>query len=144
VRGGRADGTIDVYSGGAPVASRPAPLAALVGPSDSEEPPLPDEAVRELVARESAATVPLQAGAGQALHIRLMAGSQEELLEAMRNLRQVIHEHPGETAVVLHVPAGAGRSQRMELRVRVAYDAELVAQIGRLIGPGRVDLSLAD
>jgi hypothetical protein len=144
LRGGDVDGTLDVYVGGAPVVSKATPVAALVAPSDSEEPPLPDEAVRELVARERAATVPLQAGVGQALHIRLVSGSQEELLEAMRNLRQLIHEHPGETAVVLHVPAGAGRSQRMELRVRVAYDAELVSQIGRLIGTGRVDLSLAE
>jgi hypothetical protein len=32
----------------------------------------------------------------------------------------------------------------MELRVRVAYDSELAALIGRLIGPGRVELDLAD
>jgi len=62
----------------------------------------------------------------------------------MTDLRQVIHEHPGETPVVLHVPAGPGRNQRMELRVRVAYDAELATTIARLVGPGRVELGLAD
>jgi hypothetical protein len=133
------DGTVEVHIGGPP-----SPVAALVRPTDTEEPPLPDEAVRQLISREAAPTLPVQAVAGQSLHIRLMPGSPDELLGAMRNLRQVIHEHPGETPVVLHVPAGPGRSQRMELRLRVAYDAELVALIGRLIGPRAVDLSLAD
>ena len=100
--------------------------------------------MRQLISRESAPTLPVQAVAGQSLHIRLMPGSSDELLGAMRNLRQVIHEHPGETPVVLHVPAGPGRSQRMELRLRVAYDAELVALIGRMIGPRAVELSLTD
>ena len=140
LRGGQIDGTVDVYWGAAPVAS----LAALVAPTDTEESALPDEAVRDLLVRERAPTVPLQAGAGQSLHIRLTSGGQDEVLQAMRNLRDVFHEHPGETPVVLHVPAGAGRSQRMELRLRVAYDAELVALIGRLVGPRMVDLSLAD
>jgi hypothetical protein len=31
----------------------------------------------------------------------------------------------------------------MELRLRVAYDSELVALIGRLVGPQMVELSLA-
>jgi hypothetical protein len=141
LRGGAVEGTVDVYLGGVPVA---APVAALVAPPADEEPQLPDEAVREQLARERAPTLPTQAGAGKQLHIRLMSGTQEELLDAMRGLRQVIHEHPGDTPVVLLVPYGAGRSQRMELRVRVAYDAELVALIGRLVGPQLVDLRLAD
>ena len=140
LRGGQVDGIVDVYLGGAPVRS----LAALVAPGDTEEPALPEEAVRELIVRERAPTVPLQAGAGQSLHIRLMSGAQDELLQAMRSLRNVFHEHPGETPVVLHVPVAAGRSQRMELRLRVAYDAELVALIARLVGPRMVDLSLAE
>jgi hypothetical protein len=115
-----------------------------VAPPDADEPPLPDEAVHDLLVLERAPTVPLQASAGQSLHIRLLSGSQEQLLEAMRGLRQVIHEHPGDTPVVLHVPAGAGRTQRMELRLRVAYDAELVAVIVRLVGPPMVDLRLGD
>ena len=139
LRGVTAEGTLDVYYG-----APPPPVAALIAPGDSDEPPLPDEAVRQLISRESAPTLPVQAVAGQALHIRLMPGSPDELLGAMRNLRQVIHEHPGDTPVVLHVPAGSGRSQRMELRLRVAYDAELVALVGRMIGPRAVELSLAD
>ena len=93
---------------------------------------------------ESAPTLPQTAGAGQALHVSLGSGSPDELLEQMRSLREIIHEHPGETPVVLHVPAGAGRSQRMELRVRVAYDAELVATLSRLIRSGKVDLRPTD
>jgi hypothetical protein len=137
------DGTIDVYWGSG-TASRPQPVAALVAPTDTEEPQLPDQAIRELVARENVPTMPISAGAGQSLHIRLMGGAQTDLGDVMTSLRQVIHEHPGETPVVLHVPAGAGRNQRMELRVRVAYDAELAATIARLVGPGRVQLGLAD
>ncbi|MEX2547560.1 MAG: DNA polymerase III subunit alpha [Chloroflexota bacterium] len=140
LRGGTVDGSVEVYAGGRP----PASIAALAPPTDTEEPALPEEAVRDLLVRERAPTMPLQAGAGQSLHIRLMSGSQDELLEAMRSLRGVMHEHPGDTPVVLHVPAGAGRSQRMELRLRVAYDAELVALIGRLVGPRMVELSLTD
>jgi hypothetical protein len=144
LRGGQVDGTVDVYWGtGGPVVA-PTPVAALVAPSDTEEPQLPDEAVRDLVAREEVPTMPTSAGAGQSLHIRLMRGAQTDLGDVMTSLRQVIHEHPGETPVVLHVPAGPGRNQRMELRVRVAYDSELAALIGRLIGPGRVELDLAD
>jgi hypothetical protein len=50
--------------------------------------------------------------------------------------------HPGDTAVVLHLPAAGGRSQQMQLRTRVAYDAELVATIQRRLG-GVVTLELA-
>jgi len=139
LRGGLVDGSVNVYLGGAP-----SPVAALVPPTDSDEPALPDEAVREMLIRERAPTMPVQAGAGQSLHIRLLSGSQDELLGAMRSLRQVIHEHPGDTPVVLHVPAGGGRSQRMELRLRVAYDAELMTLIGRLVGQRMVDLRLAE
>ncbi len=144
LRGGEVDGTVDVYWGTAGPVPGPASVAALVAPTDTEEPQLPDEAVRELVARENVPTMPLQAGAGQSLHIRLMPGVQSDLGDVMTSLRQVIHDHPGETPVVLHVPAGPGRNQRMELRVRVAYDAELAATIGRLVGPGRLELGLAD
>ena len=106
------DGTLDVYLGGPSVAT-PTTVAALVEPPDSEEPQLPEEAVRELLSQERAPTVPLQAGAGQSLHVTLLLGSQDDLLSAMRNLRQLFHGRPGETPVVIHFPVGSGRNQRM-------------------------------
>ena len=129
------DGTLDVFLGG--VARPMAPV------DDSDEPPLPEEAVHDLLVKERAPTQPVQAGAGQSLHIHFRSLGQDAVVGAFRMLREIFHEHPGETPVVLHVPAGAGRSQRMELRLGVAYDTELVALIGRRIGEGSVELSLA-
>jgi hypothetical protein len=140
LRGSSIEGTLDVYTGGG---SAPA-VATLSAPNDTEEPPLPEEAVQDLLARERAPTVPIEAVGGKSLHIRLSSGAQDELIEAMRTLRQLFHERPGDTPVVLHVPVAPGRSQRMDLRLRVAYDAELVSLIGRRIGERMVTLSLAD
>ena len=56
-------------------------------------------------------------------------------------LRALIHDHPGETPVLLRIPAGPGREQRMQLRLGVAYDAELSAAIKRRLG-GSVELRL--
>jgi hypothetical protein len=44
--------------------------------------------------------------------------------------------------VVLHVPAGGGREQPMQLRAGVAYDAELLSEVQRRVG-GLVLLQLA-
>ncbi len=153
LRGGAAAGTIDVYSGstrsvaaraGTPVVGRDALPLDDDERSQLEEAPLPEEAIQQLIAQQQAATLPTQAAAGQVLHVRFMAAGQEHLVDAFRALREIIHEHPGETPVVLHIPAGGGRNQRMELRVSVAYDAELVAMIGRLVGQGTVQLSLRE
>jgi hypothetical protein len=141
LRGGGVDWTLDVYLGGPPIAT-PTAVAALVAPPDSEEPQLPDEAVRELLSRERAPTVPLQASAGQSMHVTLLLGSQDDLLSAMRNLRELFHGRPGETPVVIHFPVGGGRNQRMEIPIRVAYDAELVSSIGRLVGPNSVEIRM--
>ncbi len=163
LRGVDVSGSMEVRIGGAPKrqAERPAalagsapPPASAAAPYDSasvatalpetdEEPPLPDEAVERLVAEEQAATLPREASVGQMLHVRFTAADQEAVVGAFQTLREVIHEHPGDTSVVLHIPAGPGRSQRMELRVGVAYDAELVAGIKRRVGDGMVDLSLS-
>jgi hypothetical protein len=76
------------------------------------------------------------------LHVRFVAVDQEAVVTAFAALREIIHERPGETSVVLHIPAGSGRIQRMELRVGIAYDAELVAEISRRVGDSTIELSL--
>jgi hypothetical protein len=76
--------------------------------------------------------------------VRFGSADQDQLLTAFATLRQVIHQHPGETRVILHIPAGGGRSQRMELRLGVAYDGELVSALERQLGSGLVDLALHD
>jgi hypothetical protein len=61
---------------------------------------------------------------------------------ALETLRQVLQARPGETPITLHIPAGAGREQPMELRSGVAYDAELVTEIQRRLGKGLARLDL--
>jgi DNA polymerase-3 subunit alpha len=139
LRGGTVTGSLDVYFG-----TSPRTAAGAVAAAETEEPPLPDEAVAELLAQQVAPTVPIEAVGGKSLHIRLAPAGQDELVLAMRELRQLFHERPGETPIVLHVPAGSGRTQRMDLALRVAYDAELVSLIGRRVGERTVALSLAD
>ena len=58
----------------------------------------------------------------------------------MERLKAVFAERPGPTRVVLHLPASGGDSLPLELR-GVAYDAELLAEIGRRVD-GLVELSL--
>jgi hypothetical protein len=120
----------------------PASLDAL-GRDGSDEPPWPDEAAAKLVRDAEAETSAVEAAAGQTLHIRFQPGPQDRVVESLQTLRELIHERPGETPVVLHIPAGGGREQRMELRTRVAYDAELLAEVGRRLGEGLVVLHLA-
>jgi hypothetical protein len=61
----------------------------------------------------------------------------------MEAFRQLIRSHPGATRVVIHVPGGrSGTALPMELRTGVAYDAELLAEVRRRLGPSAVDLSL--
>jgi hypothetical protein len=61
----------------------------------------------------------------------------------METFRQLARERPGDTKVVVHVPAPGGAALPMELRTRVAYDAELLAEIRRRLGEGIVQLSVA-
>jgi len=99
--------------------------------------------VAQLVAAEQAPTLPVQAVAGQVLHVTFEPGAQEQVLGALRALREIVHDRPGDTPLVLHIPASGGRVQRMELRVGVAYDAELLAIVNRRLGPRAVRLNLA-
>jgi DNA polymerase-3 subunit alpha len=147
LRNGDVHGTIDVVIRGAPSPSRapvPVPIVAEgppdgFGPSDGsqpDEPPWPDEAQVTVVQAARAATVPIVASPGQVLHVSFQPRSgPDSVLQAFEALREVLLERPGETAVVLHIPAGGGRQQEMQLRSGVAYDAELVATVGRRVGP---------
>lgn len=107
------------------------------------EPALPDEARARFATAAASPTVPLDAtGTGQVLQVRFTRGPSVQIVPAMEMLRQVIRERPGETQVVVHVPGPAGAMLPMPLRTRVAYDAELLAEIHRRIGEGIVDLAL--
>ena len=135
-----------------PVAGAPrAPLAELVQPASldalgangTDEPPWPDEATARLARDAQADTQAVEATAGRTLHVRFQPAPQERVVESFRALRELLHERPGETQVVLHIPAGGGREQRMELRTGVAYDAELLAEVQRRLGDGLVTLHLS-
>ncbi len=144
LRGGAVLGTIDVQFGPARPRSTQAPVALVpgaIGETD-DEPALPDEAAARVAQEAQAATLPREAAPGMALHVHFARAAQEQIVIAFQALRSIIHERPGDTPVVLHIPAGPGRSQRMELRVGVAYDAELVAGISRRVGDAMVELSL--
>jgi len=76
------------------------------------------------------------------LNVRFEGAGPDQLVAAMQAFRQLIRERPGETRVVIHVPAPGGSALPMELRP-VAYDAELLAEIRRRLGGDLVDLNLA-
>jgi hypothetical protein len=144
-----AEGTLEVVIGGPrprpvePRSERAEPASVgVLSPEHADEPPLPDEMSREVAAEEEAPTEPVEAGAGQTLHIRFLPAGQEEVVRAFETLREIIHQRPGETPIVLRIPAGAGREQRMELRRGVAYDAELLAEVRRRVGDRLVQLQL--
>ncbi|MEP7378196.1 MAG: DNA polymerase III subunit alpha, partial [Chloroflexota bacterium] len=141
LRGGAVTGTIAVAFARAAVALGPAATQDIAVADD--EPAMPDEVVAQLVAAEQAPTLPVQAAAGQALHVTFEPGTQDQVAAAMRELREIVHDRPGDTPLVLHIPAGGGRVQRMELRVGVAYDAELLSLVTRRLGPQVVRLTLA-
>jgi hypothetical protein len=162
LRGGGVTGSIDVLvrAGSAPVA-RPAPrppeppIAAVpvqrptasgtdldTERATDDEPPWPEEAQRQEAVAAERPTVPLEAGAGHTLHVRFGSAPLERVVEAFGVLRELFAGRPGETPVVLHVPAGAGREQPMQLRAGVAYDAELLGDVQRRVG-GLVLLQLS-
>jgi hypothetical protein len=119
-------------------------------PGDTElvehdvEPALPDEARTRLAAEATAETDPLEAvSPGSILHVRFGGVPAQELVSAMETFRQLARERPGETPVIVHVPAPGGSALPMELRTRIAYDADLLAEVQRRLGIGIVDLRLA-
>jgi hypothetical protein len=158
LRGGQVEGTIEVVISGVrptiadaePAEPRPAeprseptePAAVTALDPDHDEPALPEEARQQVLADERAPTRPIEAAAGQSLRVHFRAAPQETIVAAFKTLNQLIRAHPGETPVVLHIPASGGREQAMELPLRVAYDAELTASVQRRFGDGLVSLEL--
>ncbi|MBF6606360.1 MAG: DNA polymerase III subunit alpha [Chloroflexi bacterium] len=127
-----------------PTYSEPEDLAVVGGDRD-DEPPLPDEARDRALAANTAPTRPVDARPGGILHVRFrQAAGTDRLVGAMEEVRALLRARPGGTPVVLHLPQGGGRTALpMELRTRVAYDAELLAELDRRLGDGVVELSLA-
>jgi DNA polymerase-3 subunit alpha len=157
LRGAEPLGTLDVDVAAPDAAGiarfRPSePVAAPLEPSSlesledlvtaTEEPPLPDEAARAAASVAAAPTRALEAPAGAVLHVSFGSLAGDRLTQAFETIRAVVAERPGPTPVVLHVPLGDGRTQSMELRPRVAYDAELMAAVERRIPGGEVRLDL--
>jgi DNA polymerase-3 subunit alpha len=149
LRGGEVRGTIEVVIGGArPRVPEPRveptepPSVEFLDPDHEDESALPDEARRRVLADETAPTQPVEALPGQRLHVRFGRTGPDTLVGALETLRQVLQARPGETPITLHIPAGAGREQPMELRSGVAYDAELVTEIQRRLGKGLARLDL--
>jgi DNA polymerase-3 subunit alpha len=117
--------------------------AAISAPDHDVEPALPDEARTREAAAASRPTTPVDAGgADRVLHVRFGGAPAPRLVEAMQAFRELIRERPGETRVVVHVPAPGGTALPMELRMAVAYDSELLAEVQRRLGSGLVDLNL--
>ena len=108
-----------------------------------QSPAVPDEARARIVA-DATADAPTDAGPLTVLHVRF-AGSAptDRVVGAMETFKAVLRDRPGETRVIIHLPAsGGGASLPMELRRGVAYDAELLAEVRRRFGDGLVELRL--
>ncbi len=126
-----------------PIGDLPGPPSlGSLAPDGGDEPPWPDEARAEQVRELDAATPQVSAGVAQVLHVRFGRAPQDRVAAAFGTLREVFVAHPGDTGVVLHVPAAGGRQQEMQLRIGVAYDAELLADVQRRLG-GLAELSLS-
>ncbi len=133
-----------------PPVSAPEPAEAVLddrnrrfGEDEPEEPPLPEEVRRRVLADVRSPTPPVEAGSDHVLHVRFARGDPERVVRAMETIRGLLRERPGETRVVLHLPAGEGDGLPMELRRGVAYDAEFLAEIRRRLGEGLVEVSFA-
>jgi hypothetical protein len=108
------------------------------------EPALPDEARSRVAAEAAAGTAPLEAPvAGSVLHVRFSSAPAAQVVEAFKVITQLVRERPGDTEVVVHVPAPGGRPQPMPLPRRVAYDMDLLAEVKRRLGEALVQLSVA-
>jgi hypothetical protein len=108
---------------------------------EHDEPALPDEARSQAADAATRATLPIEAGPNQVLHVRFGGPSADRILEAMRWFRELIRNRPGDTRVLVHLDVAGLEALPMELRP-VAYDAELLADVRRRFGEGVVELSL--
>jgi hypothetical protein len=109
-----------------------------------DEPPLPDDVARALPTSPSAPTPALDASPAARLHVRFARFDQDRLVSVFEEVARALRGRPGGTPVVLHIPLGAGQEETMEARYRVAYDPELLAEIGRRVDPALVTLELAE
>ena len=129
-----------------PVPTYLAAEGAIPGPIEDapEEPPVPDEA-RARIVGDAMDDVPVSAGPEAVLHVRFERNAgPDRLVRAMETVKLLLRDRPGGTRVVLHVPASSGgQALPMELRLGVAYDAELLAEVRRQLGDGLVDMHLA-
>ena len=109
-----------------------------------KSPAVPDEARARIVA-DATAGAPTDAGPQTVLHVRFAGTAPtDRVVGAMESFKAVLRERPGETRVVIHLPAaGGGATLPMELRRGVAYDAELLAEVRRRFGDGLVELRLS-
>ena len=108
-----------------------------------DSPSLPDEVRRQVVAAATAVTTPIEsANLGQILHVRFGGAPADQLVRAMETFRQLVRERPGETRVVVHIPAPGGSALPMELKQAVAYDADLLAEVQRRLGTGIASATL--
>jgi hypothetical protein len=120
------------------------PIDFEVAAPDLDAPPLPEEARPQAVASAAGPTRPVEAGPAGRLHVHFGVGIGPDVLQpAMATVRDILRGHPGGTRVIVHLPQGAGRAALpMELRSGVAYDAELVADVGRRLRPEICTLEL--
>ncbi|MEA2609800.1 MAG: polymerase subunit alpha [Chloroflexota bacterium] len=119
------------------------PGGVAVAEEHDDGPSVPDEARSQIVAGATA-DVPVDAGPDTVLHVRFAGTAPaERVVGAMETFKAVMRDRPGETRVIIHLPApGGGAALPMELRRGVAYDAELLAEVHRRFGDGLVDLRL--
>lgn len=142
-RPGAAVSTLPRIAPAEPVAAYPEAPGGDVVDHDLE-PALPDEARSRVAAEAASSTAPMEAVLpGSALHVRFGAAPAAQVVEALKVITQLVRERPGDTEVVIHVPAPGGRPQPMPLPRRVAYDAELLAEVRRRLGEAFVQLSVA-
>jgi hypothetical protein len=108
---------------------------------EPDEPPLPDEARARAAAAAEAPSVPIEAAPGAVLNVQFAQDAgRDRVVSAMRAFQALLRERPGQTPVVVHVPAPGGTAP-MPLR-GVAYDAELLAEVRRRVGDGVIELRL--
>lgn len=141
-RPGYRTATLPAIAPAVPVTTDDAVVGAPIVERDVE-PALPDELRTWAAAEASAATAPVAAApAGSTLHVRFGGVPAARLILAMEAFRQIARERPGDTRVVVYVPAQGGAALPMELRTGVAYDAELLAEVRRRLGEGIAELRL--
>jgi hypothetical protein len=143
-RAGAPVATLPSIAPAVPVATYPEVPGAATATDRDVEPALPDEARSRVAAEAAATTDPIEAPpAGSVLHVRFGGVPAAQLVSAMEAFRQLARERPGDTRVIVHVPAQGGGALPMELRTGIAYDAELLGEVRRRLGDSVAQLSVA-